>query len=127
MARCTRGACALEAQVNGDLTYMKKACLIKRWKGITLTPIKDTGKVHPARVNDIVTKVSVSPRKVLYAVFASSIINPRYKIVNWVLQLKYIVSHQAHVLRQLTFFFSSLLSVITFDLPRSCLVRTGIA
>ncbi len=37
------------------------------------------------------------------------------------------VSHQTHVLRQPTFFFSSMLSVITVDIPRSCLVRTGVA
>ncbi len=36
------------------------------------------------------------------------------------------VSHQTHVLRQLTFFFSSLFSAINVDLPRSCLVRTGV-
>ncbi len=32
-----------------------------------------------------------------------------------------------HVLRQQTFFFSSLLSAVTVDLPRPCLVRTRIA
>ncbi len=32
-----------------------------------------------------------------------------------------------HVLRQPTFFLSSLLSAVTVDLPRSCVVRTGIA
>ncbi len=34
---------------------------------------------------------------------------------------------QTHVLHQPTFFFASLLSAVTVDLPRSCLVRTGIA
>ncbi len=32
-----------------------------------------------------------------------------------------------HVLREPTLLFSSLLSAVTVDLPRSCLVRTGIA
>ncbi len=60
---------------------------------ITLTPKKNKNKVYPARVNDIVTKGSVSSRRVLYAVFASSIINPRYKIVKWAQQLKYTEVH----------------------------------
>ncbi len=33
------------------------------------------------------------------------------------------ISHQTHVLRHSTFCFSSLLSVISVDLPRSCLVK----
>ncbi len=37
------------------------------------------------------------------------------------------VSHQTNVQRQPPFFFSSLLSAVTVDLPRSCLVRSGIA
>ncbi len=37
------------------------------------------------------------------------------------------VSLQTHILRKPTFFFSSLFSAITVDIPRSCLVRNDIA
>ncbi len=41
--------------------------------------------------------------------------------------LGYPSSNQTHVLRQPKLLFSALLSAVTIDLPRSCLVRIGIA